>query len=478
VVDVEGGARRELSLTGVGGGETDFYIPDVTWLPDGRQLAVQRQSRDQKDLVLLAYDITSGESRQLLSEHEDTFINLHHDLRFLESSEQFLWTSERSGFRHLYRYGLNDGGVQQLTHGDWEVIEVEAVDEAGGWAYFTGTLTGPEQRHLYGVPLAGGEVQQLTQRIGTHDVRMAKSGAAYVDAFSSRTQPTQVSVHDAGGQRLAWLSENAVRDDHPYAPYLAAHGETVRGTLNARDGQTLHWQMTRPNDFDPGRRYPVIVHVYGGPTAQFVSDSWSGRILIEQFWVQQGYLVFTLDNRGVPHYGKAFQEPVYKRLGIVDVEDQMRGVGWLKQQDFVDGERVGVFGWSYGGYMTLMLLMQNPGAFAAGAAGAPVTDWALYDTHYTERYMGTPLADAEPYRLGDVLTYAGQLSDPLLLVHGMADDNVLFTNSTRLMQGLQQAAIPFELMTYPGGKHGLVGENVRVHLYRTITGFFDRHLQP
>jgi dipeptidyl-peptidase-4 len=478
VVDVQSGETRELSLNDDLGGDDDFYLPDVTWLPNGRQLAVQRQSRDQKDLLLRVFDIASGESRDLLVEREETFINLHHDLRFLEQSEQFLWSSERSGFRHLSLYGVDGTKVRQLTDGDWEVSELEAVDEAGGWVYFTGTRAGPEQRHLYRVPLAGGEAQQLTRRSGTHDVRMADNGTVWVDALSSRRQPTQVSVHAAGGERLAWLSENAVEGDHPYAPYAAAHGETVRGTLGARDGQVMHWQLTRPADFDPVRRYPVIVYVYGGPTGQLVRDNWSKNLLVEQYWVQQGYLVFTLDNRGVVHYGKAFQEPVYKRLGVVDVEDQLLGVEWLKQQSYVDGERIGVFGWSYGGYMTLMLLMQSPGMFAAGAAVAPVTDWSRYDTHWTERFMGTPQADAEAYRLGNVLTYAERLRDPLLLMHGMADDNVLFVHSTRLMESLQRSAIPFELMTYPGGKHSLVGEHTRVHVFSAITNFFNRHLQP
>lgn len=474
VVDVESGADRELDL----GGDTDIYVPDIAWLPDSRNLAVQRESRNQQHLSLLAFDIENGAARQLLKEHDDTFINLSHDWRFLKGSSRFLWSSEKSGFRHLYLYDLDSSGVHQLTDGDWEVTELEAVDEDGGWVYFTGTRAGPEQRQLYRVPLAGGLVQQITKRTGTHQVSMSKTGEAYVDSFSSRNQPTQVSVHQADGERLAWLSENAVVEGHPYAPYLGEHGETRRGTLAAPDGQALHWQLTVPRDFDPGRRYPVIVYVYGGPTGQMVTDDWSRRILVEQFWVQQGYLVFTLDNRGVQHYGKAFQAPDWKHLGVLDVQDQLLGVKWLKQQDYVDGDRVGVFGWSYGGYMTLMLLMQAPGTFAAGAAVAPVTDWSLYDTHYTERYMGTPQADPEAYRLGNVLTYADKLKDPLLLMHGMADDNVLFTNSTLLMEQLQHAEIPFELMTYPGGKHSLVGEQIQVHVYRTITDFFNRHLAP
>ena len=223
------------------------------------------------------------------------------------------------------------------------------------------------------------------------------------------------------GERLAWLSENAVTGDHPYAAYLARHGDTVRGTLSARDGQAMHWQLTRPKNFDAGRRYPVIVLVYGGPTGQLVTDSWWRNILVEQFWVQRGYLVFTLDNRGIQHYGKAFQDPVYKRLGVVDVEGQLRGVEWLKRQDYVDDERIGMFGWSYGGYMALMALMQSPGTLAAGAAVAPVTDWALYDTHYTERYMGLPADEPEAYARTSVLEAAADLRGRLLVIHGTHD---------------------------------------------------------
>lgn len=472
VVTVASGRLRWLDL----GQETDVYIPRVDWLPDGRRLAVQRQSRDQQHLELLLFEIPSTKTRLILSEQEDTWINLHDDLHFLDGDDRFIWSSERSGFRHLYLYHLDGRLVRQLTAGDWEVTELEAVDERNGYVYFSATRAGPAERHLYRVPLAGGEPEQLTRRPGTHAITMPDSANVFVDAYSSRNQPVQVSVHDADGERLAWLSENALDADHPYAPYADRHGTTVRGTVEAADGQMLHWQMLQPADFDPGRRYPVIVYVYGGPTGQMVRDAWGRRILMEQYWTQQGFLVFTLDNRGVQHYGKAFQEPAYKRLGVVEVADQLVGVDWLKRQDFVDPDRIGVFGWSYGGYMTLMMLTQAPGVFGAGAAVAPVTDWSLYDTHYTERYMGTPQDDAEAYRLGNVLTYAGALADPLLLIHGMADDNVLFANSTVLMEQLQRDAIPFELMTYPGGKHSLVGENIRVHVYRTVTDFFRREL--
>ncbi|MEM1433477.1 MAG: S9 family peptidase [Pseudomonadota bacterium] len=472
VAEVRTGKVRWLDL----GDDTDIYIPRVDWLPDGRRLAVQRQSRDQQRLELLVFDTGDGSAGTVLSEQAATWINLHDDLHFLDQSERFIWSSERAGFRHLYLYDLEGKLLRQLTTGAWEVTELEAVDEARGQVYFSATRANPAERHLYRVALDGGEPELLTHRPGTHSVTMPDSASIYVDAYSSRNQPLQVSVHDANGKRLAWLSENALDEQHPYAPFRNQHGETARGTLEAADGQTLHWQLLRPADFDSKQRYPVIVYVYGGPTGQMVRDAWGRRILIEQYWAQQGFLVFTLDNRGVQHYGKAFQAPAYKRLGVIEVEDQLVGVDWLKSQPFVDPERIGVFGWSYGGYMTLMLLTQAPGVFAAGAAVAPVTDWSLYDTHYTERYLGTPQNDADAYRLGNVLTYAERLADPLLLVHGMADDNVLFTNSTVLMERLQRNAIPFELMTYPGGKHGLVGEHTRVHVYGAITRFLSRQL--
>ena len=235
-----------------------------------------------------------------------------------------------------------------------------------------------------------------------------------------------------------------------------------------------------PADFDASQRYPVFVHVYGGPTSRMVRNQWGRRHLIDQYLARQGYLVFSIDNRGIEGQGVAFQAPAYLNLGRVDVEDQLVGIEFLKSLDFVDPERIGVFGWSYGGYMALMMLMQHPGVFAAGVAVAPVTDWALYDTHYTERYLGMPRDDAglptEPYRLGNVLSYAERLADPLLLIHPMADDNVLFTHSTLLMQALQERAIDFELMTYPGEKHAIAGEGQRLHVYRQIDRFLRREL--
>ena len=477
VVDIASGDVQWLDL----GDESDIYLPRVDWLPDGRHLSFQRQSRDQQTLELIVADLEEGSQRVLLTERAETWVNLHDDLHFLTSLSAFIWSSERSGYRHLYLYDLDGELIRQLTDGDWSVDALEGVDEELGLVYFTAAEVSPLEKHLYRQSLVTASpeiVSRLSRRSGWHDVAMDRQARVYVDTFSSTEQPPQLSLHSADGERRAWLIENRVTDDHPYGPYRAGHRPSEFGTLVGPDEQVLHYRMIRPGDFDPERRYPVFVHVYGGPTHRLATNSWGRRTLIDQYMAQRGYIVFTLDNRGVERQGKAFQDAAWLKLGQVELVDQMVGIDWLRTQAFVDPERIGIFGWSYGGYMTLMALAQYPGEFAAGVSVAPVTDWALYDTHYTERYLSTPQDQPQAYERGNVLTYAGQIDDPLLLIHGMADDNVLFTHSTKLMQALQEQSIPFELMTYPGEKHAIAGAGQRVHVYETLVRFLDRHLQP
>jgi len=267
--------------------------------------------------------------------------------------------------------------------------------------------------------------------------------------------------------------------DHPYAPYIDAHLPTEFGTMTAADGRTtLYYSLVKPAGFSASKRHPVVVFVYGGPAAQTVLDAWPGRAdaFFNQYLAQQGYVVFSLDNRGTPRRGRDFGGALYGKQGTVEVEDQRKGVEWLRAQPWVDGDRIGVHGWSNGGYMTLMLLGQAPDDFRCGVAGAPVADWALYDTHYTERYMGLPAANVEGYRTASVFTHLdGIRDDALLLIHGMADDNVLFSNATALMSRLQAADTRFELMTYPGAKHGLRGSDA-LHRYRMAERFFGECL--
>lgn len=481
VIEIESGRIRWLPL----GPDADIYIPRVTWLPDSSGVVFQRQSRDQKTLELVVSELESDQQRVLVRETSDTWINLHDDLRFLDGGEAFIWSSERSGFRHLYLIGLDGELIRPLTAGNWPVGALAGVDENLGLVYFTAGKETPAERQLYRQSLVTETpeaVHKVSRRTGWHEVSFDNHGRRYLDLFSSTDQPPQLSLHSADGERLAWLLENRIDTDHPYRPYLPGHRPTEFGTLQATDGQPLHWRMIKPAGFDPARQWPVFVHVYGGPTGRMVSNQWGRRFLVDQYMARSGYIVFSLDNRGIEGQGVAFQAPAYRNLGQVEITDQMVGVDYLKSLPWVDPERIGVFGWSYGGYMTLMMLMQQPGAFAAGVAVAPVTDWALYDTHYTERYLGMPRGPGgeptEAYMQANVLEYATSLADPLLLVHGMADDNVLFTHSTMLMQKLQQNAIDFELMAYPGEKHGISGEGQRLHVYRQIDRFFRRQLQP
>jgi dipeptidyl-peptidase-4 len=279
------------------------------------------------------------------------------------------------------------------------------------------------------------------------------------------------------------LVANELSADHPYAPYLAEHLPTEFGTLRAQDGQTLHYQIIKPRNLVPGVRYPVIVDVYGGPGVQRVRRAWGGyprsnEGFFRQYLAQNGYIVFTLDNRGSGDRGVAFETAIYRRLGSVEIQDQVRGVEFLKTLPYVDPSRIGVFGWSYGGYMALMCMMQAHSFFTVGVSGAPVTDWRLYDTHYTERYMGKPDENPQGYSNGNVLEHARYLSGPLLIIHGMADDNVLFTHSTALFKRLQDLNKPFDVMPYPGSKHGLLRERATgPHAYATIVRFFDQHLK-
>jgi dipeptidyl-peptidase-4 len=476
----------EIAWADLGG--TDQYLARVNWFPEGDRLLVQRQSRDQKRLDLLSIPVAGGSGLLLFSELSDSWVELHDDLYFLPARREFLWASQRTGHNHLYRYGYDGRLKAAVTAGDWDVVgesnspAVRGLDEKLGRVYFMATMKSPLERQLHVTGFDTGSARaprMLTSRDGWHNVTMSPDAKRFLLNYSDPEQPPQLSLHDATGRRLAWLLENRLDDQHPYARYRDRHVTPEFGSLPAADGTRLHWQLHRPADFEPGRRYPAIVLVYGGPTVQSVQRRWGDRRggLAVQLLTQRGYAVFALDNRGAGGRGQAFTTALYRQLGGVEVLDQLRGVDWLRQQSFVDPARIGVLGWSYGGYMTLMLMLHSPGTFAAGVAGAPVTDWRLYDTHYTERYMGLPADNAEGYRQSSVLTHAASLRDRLLVMHGMADDNVLFTHTTLLIKELVAAGRIFEVMPYPGSKHGALSfRETGIHGWSTILDFFDRQL--
>jgi dipeptidyl-peptidase 4 len=485
VADLGAESRVRLDL----GPDQDIYLPHVQWFPDSLGIAVQRQSRDQKTLELLRFDSQTGQGRVLLTERSEHWVPLQDELTFLTHRPQFVWSSVRDGYQHLYLYE-NDGTlIRQLTSGEYMVQgvapdgAVRAVDEQRRRVYFTANLPSPVERQLCWVSLdRPRKPVQVTQGAGWHSASMSKDAKVFLDGFSNATTPRSVTLRTVRGAAIVQLLANELDASHPYAPFVAEHVTPEYGTLAAADGQQLEYMLLKPRKLEPGKRYPVLVDVYGGPGAQRVMNAWGN--LLHQYLVQHGYVVFMLDNRGSGFRGVKFETSLVDpngagRMAGVEVQDQVRGVEFLRTLPYVDGTRVGIFGWSYGGYMTLMCLMQAPDAFAAGVAGAPVTDWSLYDTHYTERYLSTPQANPAGYAASNVLTYADRLRRPLLLVHGMADDNVLFAHSTALMKKLQDLQKPFELMTYPGGKHGLIRQSsTGLHATSNIVRFFDEKLGP
>ena len=466
------------------GPDPDIYLPRVDWAGPGT-LTFQRQSRDQRRLELVAYDLESSRQRTLLTETSETWVNLHNDLRFLDASGSFLWSSERSGRRQLYLYGLDGRLIRQLTRTPWAIENVLAVDRRAGLVYVHAPGPDPLGKHVYAHRLDGrGDPVRLTREEGWHEAVFPGDGRVFVATHSDPATPPRVRLHAASGEVLAVLEANALDESHPYFPYAAGHVLPVHGTLEAEDGQVMHYGIFKPKDFDPSKRHAAIVRYYGGPGRQFVRRDWTVGVntglndLLTQYWVRQGYVVFAIDNRGTPRRGKVFEDPLYRRMGELEVRDQRVGIEWLAAQPGIDRGRIGTFGWSYGGYLALMLLAKAGDLVQAGAAVNPVTDWALYDTHYTERYMDHPARNAEGYAAGNVLGFADRIEGELLLIHGMADDNVLFTHSTALMALLQQRAFPFEFMGYPGGKHALVGTPIRTHVYEGIDRFFARTIGP
>lgn len=470
IMKPDGSSKVKVDL----GSDPDIYLARVDWLPDGSALLVQRQSRDQRTLDMLRVDPATGRSTVLFTERagEKSWINLSDAYQPLKDGS-LIWRSERDGFAHLYRWKA--GAWTQLTKGPWVVDALVAMDEAKGRLVFTGNRDGVLEKHLYALDLnRPGEPVRLDEAGWTlSGVSADGTGTRFIISRSNPSQPKQTYLAGADGKRIAWVNENAVAGDHPYAPFLASHRPTQFGTIKAADGTPLHWEMITPV-LEKGKRYPVFFMHYGGPGSQDVWRDWPGNMPLRQFLVDQGWIVFQVDNRGSENRGKAFEDAIWHAMGTVEVDDQLAGAAYLKTLPFVDPDKIAIYGWSYGGYLTLKMMEQHPGVFAAGISGAPVTDWALYDTHYTERYMGDPTRDAAAYRGSSALETAERISDPLLIMHGMADDNVFLDNTTAFAARMQQADKPFEMMLYPGKAHGAVRD---IHPWTTMLAFLDRHVK-
>ncbi len=469
LMDPDGGNRVKVDL----GPETDIYLARVDWAPDGRSLYVQRQNRLQTVLDVLKVDPATGSSEILFTERAavaDYWINLSDNYRWLDDGS-LVWWSERDGFGHLYH--LANGKWRQVTHGNWVVTKLVGVNQETGRVFFEGTKDDVLATQVYSVDLSDpASVALLTDRAFANTATMDKKGTSLLVTRSNDDSPPQSYLADSDGNRVAWIEQNALDANHPYAPFVASHRPTRYGTIDAEDGTPLYWEMVTPQ-MEAGKRYPVFFYHYGGPGPQVVNKGWNGAL--RQAIVDKGYIWFALDNRGSAHRGVAFEQPIHRAMGGVEVRDQKAGAQYLKSLPFVDPDKIAIDGWSYGGYMTLKQLQADPGLYAAGISGAPVTKWELYDTHYTERYMGTPQADAEAYAAASVIPDATKITDPLLIVHGMADDNVVFENATAVIAEMQGANVPFEMMLYPGYTHRVTGEQISPHRYNTVFRFLQSH---
>ena len=473
VIGADGQSRVQVDL----GAEKDIYLARVDWAPDGKTLYVQREDRAQSRLDMLKVDPATGKAQVLFTEKaaEGSWINLSDAYRFLADGS-LIWWSERDGFGHLYRFEENhhlESQWKQLTKGPWVVTDLVGVDEKAGRVTFIGTRDDVLAPQVYAFDLKNPEkLDRLTDPAFHNSAAMDRKGQTLVVTRSADRQPPQSYLADATGKRLAWIEENRVEATHPYAPYLAGHRPAEFGTIPAEDGTPLHWMMITP-PLEPGKRYTVFSYHYGGPHAQVVSKGWQGALA--QAIVDKGYIYFAIDGRGSDNRGVKFESAINRAMGTVEVADQLAGARFLKSLAYVDPARVSTFGWSYGGYMTLKMLEQHPGEWAAGIAVAPVTRWELYDTHYTERYLGDPNTLPKVYEASGAMADAANIRDPLMLIHGMADDNVVFENSTALIAKLQGEAVPFEMMLYPGFTHRIGGPKVSKHLYETVFRFLDRH---
>ena len=470
VVAATGGKARLMDT----GTETNQYIPRVQWLTDSKRVAIERMNRKQTQIELLVADAASGKSATVLADQDNYWINVSDDLHFFNDGKRFLWSSERSGYRHFYLYDLSGKELAQLTKGEWEVSKLEGVDETKGIVYFTATEKTPLERHLYRVNLDGSGFARITKEDGSHDVTISPNASAFADTASTAGTPAQQRLMRIDGSGIAALNENTVAE---LAEYHLTPMEFLK--VKSHDGYDLNAWMIKPPHFDPAKKYPVLVYTYGGPGVQVVMNRWGGATYLwHELMAQKGFVVFALDNRGSAGRGHVFEEPIHFRFGAQEMSDQRDGAAWLKTQPWVDAEHIGIWGWSYGGHMTLHAMFEDPEDFKAGFAGGPVTNWHYYDSIYTERYIGLLPENEESYQESSPTEKAKQLKGPLLIAHGTGDDNVHFANTLALVDDLIAHGKPVEVMPFPGRGHGVSDPPARIVLMKRVTKFFVDNLMP
>ena len=451
---------------------TDLLMVSVGWSPGSEDVVFQVQNREQTWLDLNTADADTGATTRLLQETTPAWVDVHGAPTWLEDGT-FLWLSERSGWKHLYHYVADGTVMAQVTDGEWELRTLHGIDEETGWVYFSGTERSPIGADVYRIRLDGSRLTRLSAVEGTHRASFNPGFTRYLDTWSDISTPPQVRVHGADGTEIRIVAENRVT---ALADYRLSTPEFLQ--VQARDGFVMEAMMITPPDFDPSRRYPVFQHTYAGPHSQQVRNAWGGSAtLFYQLLAQHGVIVWVMDNRTASGKGAVSTWPVYQRFGELELRDIEDGVAWLTQQPYVDGARIGIEGWSYGGFMTSYALTHSD-SFVMGISGGTVSDWRNYDTIYTERFMRTPQNNPDGYRRSSPRFSAADLHGALLLLHGTMDDNVHLQNTLQFVYELQKAGKQFELMLYPRSRHGIGDPELNTHLRHAMLDFILEHLRP
>jgi dipeptidyl-peptidase 4 len=452
------------------------YLTNVSWGPNGNYVYIAVVNRGQNHMWLNQYDAKTGEFvKTLFEEKHDKYVEPEHQLTFIKDApDQFIWWSERDGYTHLYLYNTDGKMIRELTKGSWEVISFHGFSEDKKSFYITATKESPINRDFYEVNFNScKKMKRITSNEGTHRITPSPNNRNFLDDFASTITPREIRLLGNGGQNLGVLKsvENPLKD------YKL--GQMTIGTIKANDGETdLYYRLFKPIDFDETKKYPVVVYLYNGPHAQMINNRWlGGANLWFQYMAQQGFVVFTIDGRGSANRGIEFENAIFRECGTVEMDDQLSGVEFLKKQPWVDASRMGIHGWSYGGFMTTSLMTRKPGTFQVGVAGGPVIDWRYYEIMYTERYMDTPEENPEGYKENNLLNYVDQLEGKLLMIHGGQDNVVLWQHSLMyLKKNIQSGNANLDYFVYPHHEHNVRGMD-RVHLYQKVTDYFMLHLK-
>ncbi len=467
--------RTGQTLTLNTGEENDQYIPRIKWTAHAEKLAVSRLNRHQNHLEILAFDVTTGAAQLLYEEKNRYYIEINDDLYFTRDGMSFLISSEKSGFNHLYRYDMNGNLLNPVTSGQWDVNAFLGLDEKNSIVYYTSHEQSPMENHLYSIGADGENKIQLTHKQGYNKPAFSNNFLYFINNHTTINTPPVYSIHKADGSLVKILQDNSDLEER-----LQEHnyGEIKFIEIPVDDDVLLNSWILYPPDFDPNQEYPLFMYVYGGPGSQTVTHSWNtynGAWF--QMLAQMGYIVVSVDNRGTGGRGEEFRKMTYQELGKYETIDLIEAASWLGNQDYIDRNRMGIFGWSYGGYLSSLCLAKGADVFSAAIAVAPVTNWRFYDTVYTERYMRTPEENPAGYDNNSPINHVDKIKGAYLLVHGSADDNVHYQNTMEMAGALIEADVDFELMIYPNHNHSIAGGNARLHLYRLMTDFLTRKLQ-